>query len=300
MKLHWTSTQDIPRSRPEPSLPFPGAPAEGHQPGLGKGELDEAKEDMYADAYSTPAPYIELEDQAWPLARQLSEALQLPTPDARPEPHESQGRYSFRQEVRTPDTPHLLVQSIDSSPRDLALCLLVDRSGSMSTIQDEVRLALMMLYLAGTELEIPTGVAYFGAHETNRTERVLEVTPPIPVASEAVKALIAGFEGTTNCEFLDWGLALAEAALAVRPERLKVLVCIHDGEPVYKGPDGNDWQLSYAHLRNLERAGIMTIGIYLGDEDEYRRKVQQLFPRLIVCKGKELPDKLGNVLRSLA
>jgi hypothetical protein len=300
MKLHWTSTQDIPRSRKERPLPFPGAPDDQAQPGLGKGEPDEEKGDLFADAYSAPAPYVELEDQARPLVRQLSEALQLPTPETRPEPHDSQGRYSFRQEVRTPDTPYLLVQSIDSSPRELALYLLVDRSGSMSTIRDEVRLALMMLYLAGTELEIPTGVAYFGAHETNRTERVWEVTPPTPAASESVKTMIAGFEGTTNCEFLDWGLALAEKALALRPERLKVLVCIHDGEPVYQGPDGDDWQLSYAHLRKLDRAGILTIGIYLGDEDEYRRKVQQLFPRQVVCTGKELPDKLGNVLRSLA
>ena len=300
MKLHWTCTQDIPRLRKERPLPFPGTPGDQVQPGLGKGEPDEERGALFADTYSTPAPYVELEDQAHPLARQLSEALQLLTPETRLEPHDNQGRYSFRQEVRTPDTPHLLVQSMDSSPRDLALYLLVDRSGSISTIQDEVRLALMMLYLAGTELEIPTGVTYFGAHENNRAEQVMEVTPPTPAASESVKALIAGFEGTTNCEFLDWGLTLAEKSLALRPERLKVLVCIHDGEPVYKGPDGNDWELSYAHLRKLERAGIMTIGIYLGDEDEYRRKVQQLFPRLIACKGKELPGKLGNVLRSLA
>jgi hypothetical protein len=300
MKLNWTSTKDIPRARPDRPLPFPGKPDDAVQPGLGTGELDEEKGSLFSDAYSLPAPYVDLEDQARPLARQLSEALQLPTPDVRPEPHESQGRYHFRQEIRTPDTPHLLVQSIDCSPRDLALYLLVDRSGSMATIEEEVRLALMMLYLAGTELEIPTGVAFFGARETDRVERVMEVTAPTPASSESVKALIAGFEGTTNCEFLDWGLTLAERAFTVRPERLKVLLVLHDGDPVYKGPDGNDWQLSFSHVRKLERSGIMTIGIYLGDEDESRRKVQQLFPKLISCKGKELPDKLGNVLRSLA
>ena len=176
-----------------------GTPGDQVQPGLGKGEPDEERGALFADTYSTPAPYVELEDQAHPLARQLSEALQLLTPETRLEPHDNQGRYSFRQEVRTPDTPHLLVQSMDSSPRDLALYLLVDRSGSISTIQDEVRLALMMLYLAGTELEIPTGVTYFGAHENNRAGQGMEVTPPTPAASESVKALIAGFEGTTNC-----------------------------------------------------------------------------------------------------
>jgi hypothetical protein len=29
-------------------------------------------------------------------------------------------------------------------------------------------------------------------------------------------------------------------------------------------------------------------------------KLQRLFPRLVISSGKELPDKLGNLLRSLA
>ncbi|MBN1147060.1 MAG: hypothetical protein JXA78_07380, partial [Anaerolineales bacterium] len=100
--------------------------------------------------------------------------LRLPTPDTRPEPHESQGRYSFRQEARTPETPHLLAQSVAEDPRDLALYLLVDRSGSMRDCDTQVSLALMSLYLAAMELEIPTGLAFFGAHSDADRERVLE------------------------------------------------------------------------------------------------------------------------------
>ena len=81
------------------------------------------------------------------------------------EPHENLGRYSFRQEVRTSDTPNLLRQGLDVSPCDLALYLLVDRSGSMNCLEENVRLALMMIYLAATELAIPCGLAFFGVHD---------------------------------------------------------------------------------------------------------------------------------------
>jgi hypothetical protein len=290
----------IPARRADPPRPFPSAPAEETQPGLGRAEPNDELDRLFADAYSRPAPYVELEDQAWPLARQLAAALTLPTPDTRPEPHESQGRYSFRQETRTPETPHLLHQGVEVSPRDLALYLLVDRSGSMGTIQESVRLALMSLYLAGTELEIPTGLGFFGACDTERRERVLEVTPPLSQASEAVKALIAGYEGETSSEFLDWGLAMAEKALLARPERRKILAVIHDGDPVYKGPDGDDWALSYAHLRRLDRAGFFVVGVYLGDEGEYLQRVQALFPRLAACEAGDLSEKLGSLLRGLA
>ena len=295
-----SSAGNIPTSRTENALPFPAMPAESEQPGLGKGGSGEQSKRLLTDRYSEPAPYIDLEDRARPLACQLAEALQLPRPDVRLEPHESLGRYSFRQEVRTIDTPNLLVQGVDVSPRDLALYLLVDRSGSMNCLEDEVRLALMMIYLAATELEIPCGLAFFGAHEDNSHELVLEVTPPARQAQESVKALIAGFAGSTHFEFLDWGLARAEAALMAVTERNKVLVIVHDGEPVYDGRLGCDWKLSRAHLQRLERQGMTTIGVYLGDDSDLIGKLHVLFPRLIVCSNNDLPDKLGNLLRSLA
>jgi len=291
---------NIPTDRKDKTLPFPMGPAEGDQPGLGKSDVSVTPENLFEDSYSEPVPYIDLEDQARPLARQLPLALQLPTPDVRPEPHESQGCYSFRQEARTPETPHLILSGVDESPRDLALYLLVDRSGSMNSLDEDVRLALMSLYLAAVELEIPCGLAFFGASNETSREQTLEVTPPAIRAQEHVKALIAGFTGRTHYEFLDWGLGVAEHALQARPERRKVLVVIHDGDPVYDGRLGNDRALSQAHLGRLERLGVTAIGVYLGDDSEMIVKLQRLFPRLVISTGKELPDKLGNLLRSLA
>ena len=122
----------------------------------------------------------------------------------------------------------------------------------------------------------------------------------MPQAQEPVKALIAGFAGRTHFEFLDWGLARAETALMACAERSKVLVIIHDGEPVYDSRLGSDWKLSRAHLLRLERQGLIPIGVYLGDDFDLMAKLHKLFPRLIVCSNNDLPDKLGNLLRSLA
>lgn len=294
---------DVQRGLSGCALPFPTSACDHAQPGLGtepgKGgaEID-AEENPGEDVFSAPAPYTTLEDAARPAATRLAEALKLPLPDVRPLPHEWQGRYSFRQEVRTPETPHLQRSGVDRGVRSLALYVLVDRSGSMSPLDEDVRLALMTIYLAATDLSVPTGIAYFGANSPG--EAVFEVASLSPQASESAKALIAGYEGSTSQEFLDWGLRLAEEALRPRAEKLRALLVLHDGQPVYSGKLGNDRELSLARLRRLERIGITTIGVYLGNDPDDLSKLRQLFTRLVVCSGKELPEKLGNLLRSLA
>jgi nitric oxide reductase activation protein len=94
--------------------------------------------------------------------------------------------------------------------------------------------------------------------------------------------------------------ASAERQLLARPERLKVLVVIHDGQPVYHGSRGDDWELSRHHLRQLETHGLTPIGVYLGHSADDERKLSQLFRWLVVCNGEQLPDKLGDLLRCLA
>jgi nitric oxide reductase activation protein len=95
-------------------------------------------------------------------------------------------------------------------------------------------------------------------------------------------------------------LKLAETALQNCPQRRKFIVVLHDGDPVYDGADGSDLLLSLAHIRHLERSGVSVIGVYLGEDGELIAKLRRLFPLLIVCSNDDLPDRLGNLLRSLA
>lgn len=252
------------------------------------------------DEFTRPAPYVELEEEARPLARRLAEALKEPRPDARALPHEWRGRYSFRQETRTPDMPHLASQGVGRARRSLALAVLVDRSGSMDTLAGPVKLAVMALYLAATAVGIPVGISFFG-HDEDRPECMepFELAPISRRACEEAKALIAGFSGETDNEFLAWALAEAGDALSARPERLRVVLVVHDGEPVYAGRHGDDWECSLAELERLERRGIVPIGVYLGNYQPSITKLQSLFKRLVVTGAEGLPEKLGGLLLGL-
>ena len=170
----------------------------------------------------------------------------------------------------------------------------------------------MTIYLAATKVGIPIGMAFFGEDDfyscsmplhPDRIEVdrvVAEITPITDKPDEAPKSLIAGYTGWASNEYLDWGFRKAEEALKARPERLRVVLVVHDGEPVYRYRSAvSDWDLSLNHLRSLERAGIIPIGVHLGNEN--LEKLHRLFSRLVNCQnGNALPEKLGSLLSSLA
>jgi len=299
-KIVMGAGDDIPEERDTRALPFPASAFDGASPGQGTDFDGDSVPTPSGDDISQPAPYAALEDAATPLACQLVDALKIPQPNVRPLPHEWRGRYNFRQEVRTPSMPHLRRAGVGREKDDVVFYVLVDRSGSMGVINEPVRLALMTLYLAVTELAIPLGMAYFGEDSDGIIDDlVLEISPVRTLAAEETKSLIAGFKGVTSAEYLNWGLTLAEKSLHHRPERRKVLLVIHDGEPVYNGKLGNDYTLSLERLRRLERQSITPIGLYLGESCNMAQ-LEALFSRLVITSGEALPEKLGNMLRSLA
>jgi hypothetical protein len=309
LKVFPFDLDDIPRGGTK-SIPIPMTPAD---PALGLGvSLEE--NDLPGLPKSSrnldPAPYLELEEKVRPQAARLAGVLQEPRPEQSLAPHEYRGRYSFRQEIRTPDRPHLSRQEVSQAARSLALYMLVDRSGSMVRFEQSIREALMTIYLAATQVAIPIGIAYFGeddlfpgdltlfADPINIEQAVVEIAPLTVAHPEVVKALIAGYCGWASEEYLDWGLRKAEAELRKRAERLRVLLILHDGDPVFRTRTLSDWDLSLCHLRSLERGGVIPIGIHLGNEKIH--KLRKLFTRLVCCpEGDRLADTLGNMLCSL-
>jgi hypothetical protein len=308
--LEQVNPGDIPIQAVKP-LPLPLDPS-NPGPGLGIGLGDEDLPIIPARGnLLEPKPYLELEEKVRPRATRLADALREPRLDQRQSAHEYRGRYNFRQELRTPNKPHLAPQEIGQASRSLALYVLVDRSGSMHRFEQPVKEALMTIYLASIQVGIPLGIAYFGQDDfyagdshlppelITVEQTVAEVAQLAQDNDEAVKALIAGYNGWSNEEYLDWGLRKAKTELRARPERLRVLIIIHDGEPIYRSSTVSDWDLSLAHLCSLEQAGIFPIGVHLGTEN--LEKLHRLFPRLVNCpEGEALPDKLGSMLCSLA
>ena len=287
---------------PDAAKSLPKSPYEGEQPGKGTDIDEDDLPDTGGDKFVSAAPYTDLENQVAADANRLAEALKMPNPRVRTSAHAWRGRYSFRQELRTPDTPNRVRSLIGKSSRDVVIYVLVDRSGSMSSIEDQVQRALMTLYLASTRVGVPIGITYFGDNGRAGRERetfTFEVTPVSARPDELVKAYIAGYRGATGAEYLHWGLMDAKDALTGRREKRKFLLVIHDEEPVYKGSLGNDREMSKEDVSSLERLGITPIGIFLGQE-AWAGRLAEIFPRLVIVEdAKTLPNKLGDMLRSL-
>ena len=190
----------IPVARLEDPLPFPDEAADV-APGVDEPPDERDLPDVGRDVYTEPKPYLALEQAATPLANALAAALVVRN-HSRPKPHEYRGRYSFRQEIRTPERPHIPRAALGQSSDGIVIYLLADRSGSMVIVEESVRLALMMIALAAEKAGIPLGMAFFGSSTTHEASLTLEVTPITGRIPEPAKALIAGFRGMTNSEFL--------------------------------------------------------------------------------------------------
>ncbi|MEK7323895.1 MAG: hypothetical protein AAB217_01405 [Chloroflexota bacterium] len=77
-----------------------------------------------------------------------------------------------------------------------------------------------------------------------------------------------------------------------RPKRLKVLIVVHDGEPVYP----NDRERVAKLIPEIEREAPV-IGLCL-DED-VARAMRNLFTRLVVAEPEQLPERLASLLEAL-
>lgn len=285
------SAGGISRTRGDEPLPLPDGPADiapglelsaSHGWGFGRRVSNLAK----------GAPFIAVEDAAHPLAWALIQRMQEERPESRPTPHEYRGRFNVRQELRSPETPCLVRDDPARRPRSLALAVLLDRSGSMQAMNQKVRLATMALSLACEGLEVPLRVWQFGGNETPPDhDLVVDLAPGSPLSDED-KALIAGYEGTTGSEMLSWCLPEASGWLTGRPERLKALIVVHDGEPVYP----NDRERVAKLIPEIEHEAVV-IGLCL--DADVARAMRDLFARLVVAEPEQLPERLASLLEAL-
>ena len=301
-RLKGVNTNGVPLKRgdDDPALPLPTGP-EIDGPGL-DGAPHETKEHHSGTgrSWTRPQPYLALEDAARPLAQRIVEVLHESRPNARPRADATAGRYVYRLEARDWERPFLKRADLGRAPRSLALHLLIDWSSSMRSSAGGVRLALMALHLAAAQLAIPHAITFFGAGRDAAPQERLETIASFHERGEWPKALIAGYEPSAGNEYLFAALDEAITQLRDRPERDLIVIACTDGQPVWSGREGRDWDLSLTRVAQAERQGITVIGLFLGEGEEDLRKMQRLFPRLIVTTPDRLPEKLGGMLISLA
>jgi len=233
-----------------------------------------------------PADPQAIEAEMRPVAKRLAALLRVTPAEAHWRAAEV-GRFSLRQEWRTPDTPCL-----EFVPRKtaegVALGLLVDISGSMIKRMQEVIKALIAFILTCQELEdVALEIVAFPGDV-----HILEYRDRGNArAYERAKALTAGLRAGGETP-LECYLPGSIKRLSERPEPRKLLLVIHDGAP--DDPEKCEEQ--------LRRPPVPVWGLFLTEteDDPWIEVMREIFwGKLIVGPASRLDRKLANILKGL-
>jgi hypothetical protein len=276
---------------PAPPAPFSAGDGSEAKPEPFDGELlpDDHKAG-HGSSRIEPKPYLELEERAAPLAKELIEELSPELAPEEPEPAEQGGRLSVRQYLRDRERPFLVREDESRLPPTLALRVVVDHSTSMNFSRagrvriESVAEGAMMLHLACTALGIDHQVA---------------VTPQQTVlaelrSGERGKALIAGMvPAQTGWEDIAVAVKRHGEELMQAGADIRLVFVLHDGYP-NDGPDAKK-------LCQSLRGKVEVIGVLLDPDEGTQHAMGEIFgqDRLVACQSAQLPRKLAAMLRSI-
>lgn len=167
------------------------------------------------------APYMQLYTEALPIAQELERELRVDNPKAYRSASQTPGRFKTRYYIRNDQTPFAKEKVQGKDIPKMALTLVLDRSVSMSGMMHDLRVMTMAIYLACEKLKIPLDIW------------VLEGEVHLKGFDEwgaHVMAKIAGIQAVGGTTMMPT-LSSATAAMRKRPEGLKQIVMIHDGQP---------------------------------------------------------------------
>ena len=177
---------------------------------------------------------------------------------------------------------------------DLAVAILVDCSGSMNGERlRAAKRAAMLLYDFADSLDIPVMAA---GHSTRGQTVVYTVAAPFEKASGKDRYRISRLEaGGSNRD----GLAIEKTIglLAGRPEEMKLLFIISDGQPAHRGYGGEEARKDIqAIVARGKRAGVETIAAAIGSD---REKIESIYKDgyLDIDDLSALPVTLARLVR---
>ncbi len=274
-------------------------------------------------------PYHALEAEVRGDVARLAAELAVAAPDQLPVANARRGRFESRAHVRSRGrTP--VVQPADEAdaPEGLAIVLLIDGTSSMggdpggvtpdggpvdphgfaAGRMPAVRRAVLHIEraCAGAGVPLAIGVARDQAQPSHRPSRsgtyeyeyyrepvVWIKTFATPAHAEGPRALIAGLYGDAQAEAVSRSLRQVQPLLLARPERIKLLIYIHDGAPTDETP-----AQVRATIEAVRRAGIGVIGLFIGDQG-HLAKMEAIFGHdtVGVASGRELAPRLGRILK---
>lgn len=187
------------------------------------------------------APYVHIYERAKPIAQYLEKELKGEDPRAVTGASQYPGRFKGRYYLRNDQRPFSQQRFRGMLKPDMALTLVLDRSGSMKSMLYDLQTMTMAIYLACEKLKIPLSI--WALEGEVHVKEFNEWGPTVM----AKIAGIAAWGGTHARPTLN----RATADLKKRKEPLKQIVLIHDGYP-HDGEQVVFWR----------RSALSGIGLY--------------------------------------
>jgi hypothetical protein len=271
-------------------------------------------------------PYEELERSVAAEVRRLQDELKVRTPQTEPEANRHRGCFDAHALVRSRGERPLVRPALEgSSPEGLVVLLVIDGTGSNgghpgSVTQDNrpadpaafhdpqermphVRRAAMLMQRACAGLGIPCAIAEAcdGWHRVHAPHLPSDVSNPVTWLqrwdtdphAEGPRALIAGLYGHAGREEVCRSLDVCAAAFTPRPEGVKLLIYLHDGQP------NEPVEAIRATLARVRAQGITVVGLYIGPQTDVARMQAIFDPEWTIATDKlsDLPARMGRLLK---
>lgn len=178
---------------------------------------------------------------------------------------------------------------------DMAISVLGDHSGSMSgTRIDTVMKAAMLIYDFATNLNIPVCVS--GHNTFSDGVRYYTYTDFCQVRPSEKYRLAKMEAGGANRDGM--AIQIAGSILAKRPEDVKLLFIVSDGQPNHAGYGGEEAAKDIQGIvKKLRKQGVEVIAAAIGSDKEKIKKIYGEGSYLEVDDLAKLPTSLARIVR---
>lgn len=209
--------------------------------------------------------------------------------------HRIQGKMFCAEDSYRPDGRCFANKKLPEDLPDMAIAILVDGSGSMRSgcRLPATRRAAMFLHDFARGLEIPVHVA---GHRT--IDQAVEYTVYADFQDKSGKDKYRLSQmNARGCNRDGMAIAIAIDRLAQRPEQLKLLVIVSDGQPNHTDYGGELAERDIQEIvRRGKRRGVETIAAAIGDD---RTQIRRIYGEsfLDVSDLQKLPKTFVNIVK---
>ena len=201
-----------------------------------------------------------------------------------------EAKYGYR-----PDEKYFANKKLPQDLPDMAVCVLIDHSGSMSGDRIEASSkAAMLLYDFATASDIPVCVL---GHCTGGNRVDIKLYTTFDKVNDSEKYPLANMQ-PYGCNRDGAAIEVATAMLAKRPEEVKLLIVISDGQPNHTNYGGraamDDIQTI---VRKGKKMGVETVALAIGSDKERIKEIYGADNFVDISNLSALPKTMANIVK---